>query len=91
MAKTVLLGKDKEKQLKEQKKLAKQKNKKQRQPLGRSIKNIFSELRKVTWPTKKEWISNSIVVLIVVVCMAVVYGLIDLGLSELFRLLINAA
>ena len=91
MAKTVLLGKDKEKQLKEQRKLAKQKNKKQRQPLGRSIKNIFSELKKVTWPTKKEWIANSVVVLVVIVAMAVVYGLIDLGLSELFRMLINAA
>lgn len=91
MAKTVLLGKDKEKQLKEQKKLAKQKNKKQRQPLGRSIKNIFSELKKVTWPTKKEWLANCVVVLVVIVAMAVVYGLIDLGLSELFRMLINAA
>ena len=91
MAKTVLLGKDKEKQLKEQRKLAKQKNKKQRQPLGRSIKNIFSELKKVTWPTKKEWFSNAVVVLIVIVAMGIVYGLIDLGLSELFRMLISAA
>lgn len=91
MAKTVLLGKDKEKQLKEQKKLAKQKNKKQRQSLGRSIKNIFSELKKVTWPTKAELISNSVVVFVVILAAAVVYGLIDLGLSELFRMLINAA
>jgi len=91
MAKTVLLGKDKEKQLKEQKKLAKQKNKKQRQPFGRSIKNIFSELKKVTWPTRKELISNSIVVFVVIIVMGVIYGLVDLGLGELFRMLVNAA
>ena len=38
MAKTVLLGKDKEKQLKEQKKIAKAKNKKKRRGLIRYFK-----------------------------------------------------
>ena len=90
MAKTVLLGKDKEKQLKEQQKKAKAKQKKQRQPLGRSIKNIFSELKKVTWPTKKEWLKNSLVVLAVIIAFAIIYGLIDLGLVELFNLLVGA-
>ena len=90
MAKTVLLGKDKEKQQKEQQKKAKANQKKQRKPLGRSIKNIFSELKKVTWPTKKEWITNSLVVLAVIVAFAIIYGLIDLGLVELFNLLVGA-
>lgn len=87
MAKTVLLGKDKENKQKEQQKLAKQK--KQRKPFGRSIKNIFSELKKVTWPSKKEWIKNSLVVLAVIVAFAIIYGLIDLGLAELFKLVIS--
>ena len=90
MAKTVLLGKDKEKQQKEQQKKAKANQKKQRKPLGRSIKNIFSELKKVTWPTKKEWLKNSLVVLAVIVAFAIIYGLIDLGLVELFNLLVGA-
>ena len=90
MAKTVLLGKDKEKQQKEQQKKGKANQKKQRKPLGRSIKNIFSELKKVTWPTKKEWLKNSLVVLAVIVAFAIIYGLIDLGLVELFNLLVGA-
>ncbi len=90
MAKTVLLGKDKEKQQKEQQKKAKASQKKQRKPFGRSIKNIFSELKKVTWPTKKEWLTNSLVVLAVIVAFAIIYGLIDLGLVELFNLLVGA-
>ena len=87
MAKTVLLGKDKEKQLKEQKKIAKQKNKKQRKSLGRRIKDIVSELRKVTWPTKKDWINYSLAVLAFIVALAIVTGLINFGLGLLMGLL----
>ncbi len=88
MAKTVLLGKDKEKQLKEQKKIAKQKTKKQRKSLWRRIKDIWSELKKVTWPTKKDLINYSVAVLIFIVLLAVITGLIDLGLGELFNLVV---
>ena len=53
MAKTVLLGKDKERQLKEQQKIAKQKAKKKRRTPARYFKDMWSELKKVTWPTKR--------------------------------------
>ena len=88
MAKTVLLGKDKEKQLQEQKKIAKKKNKKQRRSVGRFFKDIFAELKKVTWPTRKDLISYSLAVLAFIVVMAIVVGAIDLGLGALFDLIV---
>ncbi|MBQ4061938.1 MAG: preprotein translocase subunit SecE [Christensenellaceae bacterium] len=91
MAKTVLLGKDKEKQLKEQKRIAKQKNKKQRKPLGRRIKDIISELKKVTWPSRKDLISYSVAVLVFIVILAVVTGLIDMGLGALLKLVTSGS
>ena len=91
MAKTVLLGKDKEKQLKEQKRIAKQKNKKQRKSLWRRIKDVVSELKKVTWPTRKDLIVYSAAVLVFIVVMAVVTGLIDMGLGALLKLVTTGA
>ena len=91
MAKTVLLGKDKEKQLKDQKRIAKQKNKKQRKPLGRRIKDIISELKKVTWPSRKDLISYSVAVLVFIVILAVVTGLIDMGLGALLKLVTSGS
>ena len=81
MAKTVLLGKDKEKQLKEQKKIAKAKNKKKRRGLN--------ELKKVTWPGKKDLISATLAVIAFILVMAIVTGLFDCGLGELFSLVIS--
>mgnify|MGYP002542840131 CR=1 FL=1 len=54
MAKNVLLGKEKERQVKEQQKVAKAKNKKKRRSPARFFKDIWNELKKVTWPTGKD-------------------------------------
>ena len=54
MAKNVLLGKDKERQVKAQQKIAKAKNKKKRRSPARFFKDIWNELKKVTWPTGKD-------------------------------------
>ena len=89
MAKTVLLGKDKEKQLKEQQKLAKKKAKKKRRTPARFFKDMWSELKKVTWPSKKDLISYTLAVIVFIIVMAIVTGIFDFGLGELFRLLIR--
>ncbi len=89
MAKTVLLGKDKEKQLKEQQKLAKKNNKKKRRSPARWAKDIVSEMKKVTWPTRKDLISYTLAVIAFVIVMAIVTGLFDFGLSSLMGLLIS--
>ena len=89
MAKTTLLGKDKEKKLKEQKKIAKQKNKKPRRSPIKFFKDIWREVKKVTWPTRKELFSYTGAILVFVIAIGVVLTLVDLGLGEVPKLLIK--
>lgn len=89
MAKTVLLGKEKEKQLKEQKKIAKQKNKKKRRSPIRFIKDVIAELKKTSWPTKKELILYSCMVMVFVIACIIVIGALDLGFAELVSLAVK--
>ena len=42
--------------------------------IGRKFKEMFFELKKVTWPTKKDMINYSIVVLVFIVIMGVIIG-----------------
>ncbi|MDL2237156.1 preprotein translocase subunit SecE [Christensenellaceae bacterium OttesenSCG-928-K19] len=85
MAKTKLLGKDKERQLAEQKKIAKQKNKKQKRSLIRFFKDVWGEVKKVTWPTKEELFKTTLMVIVfIVIFTVIVYG-IDAGLGTLFQ------
>ena len=89
MAKTTLLGKYKEKKLKEQKKIAKQKNKKPRRSPIKFFKDIWREVKKVTWPTRKELFSYTGAILVFVIAIGVVLTLVDLGLGEVLKLLIK--
>ncbi|MCR4667548.1 MAG: preprotein translocase subunit SecE [Desulfovibrio sp.] len=47
------------------------------------------ELRKVTWPTAAETKKASLAVLSFVAVMAVILGLVDLGLSSLIKLVLS--
>jgi len=89
MAKTVLLGKDKEKQLKEQKKIAKAKNKKQRRGPIRYLKDVWNELKKVTWPGKKELLMATLAVIAFILVMAIIIGVFDYGLGQLINLILK--
>ncbi len=53
------------------------------------IKESKAELKKVVWPTKEDVLSSIKVVIISTVIIAVILGLLDLGFSELFRLLMK--
>lgn len=68
-------------------KIAKPEKKKRKSPLV-FFREVINEIKKVTWPTKKEWINHTIVVTVFVVVMTAVVGLIDLGLSKLIGLVI---
>lgn len=46
----------------------------------------WSELKKVRWPTRKELVSYTIVVLVTVLFVTLYFYVIDLGLSELVEL-----
>lgn len=50
--------------------------------------NTWRELRKVTWPTRKDLMNYTLVVLVFMVFMGIVIGLLDLGSSELVKLFI---
>lgn len=47
--------------------------------------NVVSEMRKVSWPKRKELTSYTVIVLSTVVIMALFFALIDLGISEAMR------
>ena len=47
------------------------------------VRDIIDELRKVTWPTRRETIRLSIMVLIVCAIVGIFLGAIDYGFAEL--------
>ena len=53
--------------------------------IARPFKNMWHELKKVTWPTKKEWTNSVIIVLAFMVFMGIVIGLLDMGSSALVQ------
>lgn len=53
--------------------------------VGGFFKNVMSEMRKVSWPKRKELTRYTVIVLATVVIMAVFFAIVDLGISELFR------
>ena len=52
------------------------------------FKNMWYELKKVSWPSKHKLVTYSLIVLIFMVFMAVVIGLLDAGASALIRLMV---
>lgn len=60
---------------------------------GNSVTNFLSEtkveLKKVTWPTKQELISNTMVVIIAVILCAALIWIIDSIFSVLFKMILQ--
>ena len=56
--------------------------------ISKPFKNMYYELKKVTWPSKQKLIAYSIIVLVFMLFMGIVIGLLDMGASALVRLLI---
>jgi preprotein translocase subunit SecE len=57
--------------------------------IAKPFKNMVAELKKVTWPSKKKWISSSVMVLVFMLFMGVVIGLLDLGATALVNTMIG--
>ena len=53
------------------------------------FREVRVELKKVTWPSRKETIAYTSVVLITVVLVAFFLGLVDLGLSRLIKIFLD--
>jgi preprotein translocase subunit SecE len=47
------------------------------------------ELKKVTWPTPKEALASTSVVLAVVIIIAIFLGLVDFGLTKVIRVFLG--
>ena len=57
------------------------------QKIAKPFRNMYYELKKVTWPSKHKLITYSIIVLLFMLFMGVVIGLLDMGASALIHLL----
>ena len=57
--------------------------------IAKPFKNMVAELKKVTWPSKKKWISSSVMVLVFMLFMGIVIGLLDLGATALVNTMIG--
>ena len=53
------------------------------------FKESRAELKKVVWPTRDDVISSIKVVIISTIIVALILGLLDLGFSELFRIIMK--
>ncbi len=56
--------------------------------IARPFRNMWHELRKVTWPTREDLIKYTLIVLAFLAFMGVVIGLLDLGSTALVNLFI---
>ena len=57
--------------------------------MGRKLKEVFSELKRVTWPTFPKVVKATCVVLVVVLIFTVVVTAINQGLQQLLSLITN--
>jgi preprotein translocase subunit SecE len=55
----------------------------------RFLKEAKSELKKVTWPTRKQTLASTSVVIIVVVIVSIFLGIVDFGLAKVIRLVLG--
>jgi len=57
------------------------------QKIAKPFKNMYYELKKVSWPSKQKLITYSVIVLLFMLFMGVVIGLLDMGATALIKLL----
>jgi preprotein translocase subunit SecE len=53
------------------------------------LREVKVELKKVTWPSRKQTIGSTVVVIILVMIISFFLGVVDLGLSNLVRVVLQ--
>lgn len=53
------------------------------------FRNVSSEMRKVSWPKRKELTGYTITVITTVVILALFFAVVDLGVSKVIRSILN--
>jgi len=61
------------------------KQQKQENRVGRYFRSVLAELRKVSWPNRRETTVYTIVVIVTVVVVALLLGVFDMLLGLVFR------
>jgi preprotein translocase subunit SecE len=59
------------------------------QKVSQFFREVRVEMKKVTWPSRKETLASTSVVLITVILMAFFLGIVDLGLSRLIKIFLD--
>ena len=57
--------------------------------IKRFLREAKGELKKVTWPTPKEALASTSVVIVVVIIISLFLGVVDLGLTKIIRLVLG--
>ncbi len=55
------------------------------------LREVKTELKKVTWPSRKDTLSGTAIVLVTVFIIAIFLGVVDSGLSNVIKLLLRRA
>ena len=53
------------------------------------LREVKVELKKVTWPSRKQTMGSTVVVIILVMIISLFLGVIDIGLSSLIRVVLH--
>jgi len=53
------------------------------------LSDVRTEFRKVTWPSQREYVGGTIGVVVIVAFLTLVLGLIDMGLSQIMKLILR--
>ncbi|MFC1877597.1 preprotein translocase subunit SecE [Thermodesulfobacteriota bacterium] len=53
------------------------------------LREVKVELKKVTWPSRKQTIGSTVVVVILAMIISLFLGVVDMGLSGLIRVILN--
>lgn len=57
--------------------------------IAQFLREVKIELKKITWPTRKQTIGSTIVVIILVMIVSLFLGLVDMGLSSLIHIILQ--
>jgi preprotein translocase subunit SecE len=53
------------------------------------FREVFLEAKKVTWPSKKDTVKGTYIVLITVIITAIFLGIVDVGLAKIIQALLR--
>ena len=57
--------------------------------IAKYFRELRSEAKKIIWPSKKQTINNTVIVLAVVLVFAVVIGIFDISFGKMFEYLVS--